>query len=39
MSQGWRELGWNTYRQIVSELSPGQWPYNGIVDLVYDVRR
>lgn len=22
-------LGWNTYRQIVTELSPGHWPYAG----------
>lgn len=23
-------MGWNTYHQIVSELSPGQWPYCGM---------
>ena len=23
-------MGWNTYRQIVTELSPGQWPYEGL---------
>ena len=23
-------MGWNTYRQVVTELSPGQWPYEGL---------
>lgn len=23
-------MGWNTYHQIVTELSPGQWPYEGL---------
>ena len=23
------DLGWNTYRQIVAELSPGKWVYEG----------
>lgn len=27
-------LGWNTYHQIVTELSPNQWVYNGISSFV-----
>ena len=27
-------MGWNTYRQVVTELSPGQWPYEGLDCLV-----
>ena len=23
-------MGWNTYRQVVTELSPGPWPYEGL---------
>lgn len=27
-------MGWNTYHQITSELSPGQWPYEGLASYV-----
>ena len=23
-------MGWNTYHQVVTELSPGHWPYEGL---------
>ena len=23
-------MGWNTYHQVVTELSPEQWPYTGL---------
>ncbi|MGI6029141.1 MAG: dihydrofolate reductase family protein [Candidatus Heteroscillospira sp.] len=27
-------MGWNTYRQITAELSPGLWPYEGLTAYV-----
>ena len=27
-------MGWNTYRQIVTELSPDEWPYAGLMSYV-----
>lgn len=27
-------MGWNTYRQVVTELSPGHWPYDGLTAYV-----
>ena len=27
-------MGWNTYHQIVTELSPGQWVYEGLTSFV-----
>ena len=27
-------MGWNTYRQITEELSPGQWVYDGLTSYV-----
>lgn len=27
-------MGWNTYHQITAELSPGQWPYEGLESYV-----
>lgn len=27
-------MGWNTYRQVVTELSPGQWPYGDLTAYV-----
>ena len=27
-------MGWNTYHQVTTELSPGQWPYQGLECLV-----
>ena len=31
-------MGWNTYRQVVTELSPGQWPYEGLDAWVFTHR-
>ncbi len=31
-------MGWNTYRQIMSELSPGQWPYDSLETYVFTHR-
>ncbi len=27
-------MGWNTYRQVVTELSPNEWPYQGLAAYV-----
>ena len=32
-------MGWNTYHQVVTELSPNQWPYEGLECLVATHRR
>ena len=32
-------MGWNTYRQVDTELSPGQWPYGGKETYVLTHRR
>lgn len=32
-------MGWNTYRQIVTELSPGDWPYKEKRSVVFTHRR
>lgn len=31
-------MGWNTYHQIVTELSPGAWPYAGLTVYVFTHR-
>ncbi len=31
-------LGWNTYHQIVTELSPGEWVYGGLTSYVFTHR-
>lgn len=31
-------MGWNTYRQIVTELSPGQWVYEDLTSYVFTHR-
>lgn len=31
-------MGWNTYRQVTEELSPGQWPYQGLHTYVFTHR-
>ena len=28
-------MGWNTYHQVITELSPGQWPYQGMTSYVF----
>ena len=28
-------MGWNTYHQVIAELSPGQWPYQGMTSYVF----
>ncbi len=32
-------MGWNTYHQIVSELSPDEWPYHGLKSYVVTHRQ
>ena len=32
-------MGWNTYRQITTELSPEEWPYQGLTTYVITHRR
>lgn len=32
-------MGWNTYRQITEELSPGQWPYEALTCYVITHRQ
>ncbi|MBC8536451.1 dihydrofolate reductase family protein [Feifania hominis] len=32
-------MGWNTYRQITEELSPGRWVYGGLTSYVITHRR
>lgn len=32
-------MGWNTYHQVVTELSPGQWPYEGLDCYVFTHRQ
>ncbi len=32
-------MGWNTYHQVVTELSPGEWPYEGLKTWVFTHRR
>ena len=32
-------MGWNTYRQITTELSPEEWPYQGLTTYVIPHRR
>lgn len=32
-------MGWNTYHQIVSELSPDEWPYAGMKTYVFTHRQ
>lgn len=31
-------LGWNTYHQLTTQLSPGQWPYEGLDCYVFTHR-
>lgn len=31
-------MGWNTYHQVTSELSPGEWPYAGLETWVFTHR-
>ena len=32
-------MGWNTYRQVTEELSPGSWPYEGLTCFVFTHRQ
>ena len=32
-------MGWNTYHQVVTELSPGQWPYTDLTSYVITHRQ
>lgn len=32
-------MGWNTYHQIVTELSPDEWPYKGLTSYVITHRK
>ncbi len=32
-------MGWNTYHQVVTELSPGQWPYMDLTSYVITHRQ
>lgn len=31
-------MGWNTYHQIITELSPGTWVYSGMTSYVFTHR-
>ena len=31
-------MGWNTYHQVITELSPGEWPYEGLTTYVFTHR-